>query len=90
VKASLGNSLLGSSVVEAYQARARVVADRKVEELVNNSKAILRGKDKSALEELIARGTNTVEHAGPRAQADWKSMLQKSEKAGLLSRSGGE
>ncbi len=90
VKASLGNSAHAVSLAEAFQARTRVDADRRVQELVNSSKAILRSKDKAAVEELVARGTNVVEHASPRAQANWKSMLQQSEKAGLLTRSGGD
>jgi len=46
VKASLGNSALALSLAEAFQARARVAADRKVEELVSASKAIIRSRDK--------------------------------------------
>jgi serine/threonine-protein kinase len=90
VKASLGNSSQAVSLAEAFQARASVVADRRIEELVSSSKAILRSRNKAAVEELIARGTGVVEYAGPRAQANWKSMLQQSEKAGLLSRPGSE
>jgi hypothetical protein len=42
------------------------------------------------VEDLIARGKDVVEHAGPKAQTNWKFMLQQSEKAGLLNRSGDE
>jgi hypothetical protein len=90
VKASLGNSALALSLAEAFQARARVAADRKVEELVSASKAIIRSRDKAAAEDLIARGTDILEHASSRAQANWKSMLQQSEKAGLSNRSGAQ
>lgn len=90
VKASLGNSAHASSFAEAFQARARVVADSKVEELVSTSKGILRSRNKAAVEDLIARGKDVVEHAGPKAQTNWKFMLQQSEKAGLLNRSGDE
>jgi ferritin-like metal-binding protein YciE len=87
-KASMGNSEPALTLAEAFQARARGDADRRVQEILNASKAMLRSKDKAGIEDLIARGTDIVEHAGPKTQASWKSMLQQSEKVGLLSRSG--
>ena len=90
VKASLGNSAHAVSLADAFQARMRVVADRKIQDLVGTSKGILRSRDKAAVEELIARGRGVVEHASPKTQANWKSMLQQSEKTGLQSRPGSQ
>ena len=84
VKASTGDSDLGVALMEAFQARACVLADQIVQELVSSSKAAIRNRDKSEVADLIRCGKGIIDYAGPEAQANWQAMLHQSKKAGLL------
>ena len=83
VKASLGDSTLAVALMESFQSRIQVLADQMIEDLVGKSKTFIRNRDRARIAESIDRGKSVVEFAGPKARANWKTMLHQTEKAGL-------
>ena len=86
VAASLANSSFAASVLEAFRARMRVVADRTIAEQIGKIKAMLRGRDKSGADDLKRRVSAIIDYASPKAKLEWQNTLGQTGKSGLLAR----
>jgi hypothetical protein len=86
VAASLANSTFSASVLEAFSARMRVVADRIVADHIGKARTLLRGRDKSAAGDLVRRISSMIDYASPRMKSEWQSVLAQPTKTRLLAR----
>jgi hypothetical protein len=86
VAASLANSSFAASVLEAFRARMRVVADRTIAEQIGKIKIVLRGRDKSSAADLERQVSAVIDYASPKANLEWQNALGQTGKSGLIAR----
>ena len=86
VAASLANSAFSASVLEAFSARMRVVADRMVASQIAKVRVLLRGRDKAAAGDLVRQVSSIIDYASPKVKSEWQTVLALPTKTRLLAR----
>jgi len=86
VAAAFGNSPFAVSVTDAFHARMHAFADRTIQDLISRCKIMLRNRDRAGSAELAKQASGVIDYAGSQAQADWRNLVDRTARSGLLTR----
>jgi serine/threonine-protein kinase len=86
VVSAFGDSTFARSVADAFHVRAQAFADRTILDLISECKIKLRNRDRAGAGVLVKQASAIVSYAGAHTKSDWRSFLNQTAKAGLLTR----
>jgi eukaryotic-like serine/threonine-protein kinase len=86
VVSAFGDSTFARSVADALNVRTQAFADRTILELISECRIKLRNRDRAGAGVLVKQASAIVSYAGAHTKSDWRSFMNQTAKAGLLTR----
>jgi tetratricopeptide (TPR) repeat protein len=86
VVSAFGDSTFARSVADAFHVRTQAFADRTILDIISECKIKLRNRDRDGAVVLVKQASAIVNYAGAPAKSDWRSFMNQTAKAGLLTR----
>jgi eukaryotic-like serine/threonine-protein kinase len=86
IVAASGNSPLAQQIAVSFRTHLQALADGVIEDAIYRSKALLRDRDKAAVEGLAQSVSRSIEFASERASGEWRKLQSRIVQTGLMKR----